>query len=80
MVTRKSISTCVILLLLTVSASLLLTSCELDDSMQCRKETYVDGVLESATEWAVYSGSELDDILDMKDVTIGNRTTKWKCK
>ena len=77
---RKKISAVLIAMLIAASGTLLTTSCELEDSMLCRKETYVNGELESATEWLDYSGAKLDEILDMEDVTIGNRTTKWKCK
>ena len=77
---RKKISAVLIALMVAASGTLLTTSCELEDSMQCRQEIYVDGELDDATEWIEYSGAELDDILDMEDVTIGNRTTKWKCK
>jgi hypothetical protein len=77
---RKKVSAVLIATFIAASGTLLTTSCEFEDSMLCRKETYVNGDLESATEWIEYSGAELDDILDMEDVTIGNRTTKWKCK
>ncbi|TVR73237.1 MAG: hypothetical protein EA408_05195 [Marinilabiliales bacterium] len=62
------------------AGSFMFKSCELEDSMMCRKATYVDGVLDSATEWEKYSGLRLEEILDEEDVTIGNRTTRWECK
>ncbi len=48
--------------------------------MMCRKATYVNGELESATEWEKYSGLRLDEILDEEDVIIGDRTTRWECR
>lgn len=62
------------------AGSFMFKSCELEDSMMCRKATYVDGALESATEWEKYSGLRLEEILDEEDVTIGSRTTRWECK
>ncbi len=71
-----------ILLAIIVAAAgtIFLKSCELDDFMMCRKVTYVDGEVESATEWQTYSGTRLEEILDEEDVTIGNRTTRWECR
>lgn len=67
-------------ILFAAAGTLFLKSCELEDSMMCRKATYVNGELESATEWEKYSGLRLDEILDEEDVIIGDRTTRWECR
>lgn len=67
-------------ILFAAAVTLFLKSCELEDSMMCRKATYVNGELESATEWEKYYGLRLEQILDEQDVTIGNRTTRWECR
>ncbi len=69
-----------ILLLLLFTSAFLFTSCETEDSKLCRKVTYNNGELENTTDWVEYSGWALDNILDMEDVKIGDRITRWECK